>query len=208
MTTRTVIEELGTWKHDFKIDGLRTRDVNPDGAPVEYHPMPRWGYVKQYIPDSAEVAVDLGCAEGRITWEMSKMGISTVGVELEDDVMSRALFARDKIGGDYYLEQGKVTDYMEKSGKWDVVVANAILYHSFRPQKLIQLIQERAIDRYILETPYWGGFEGIKGHYYEDYGVRYLYTKNWLRDNLDNVIEWKDDSKTGYRALIIGEGKG
>lgn len=206
MTIEDDIKELGEWKHNIEINGVGTRDINPDDTPVEHHPEPRWNIIRNHIPDNIETAVDLGCSEGRISFELEKMGVKTDAVDKNYDAIRRALYAKQNTSPDPTIIHSEAVKFLEYSDSYDLVLALALPYHVKRLRDLLMYIQERADKKWIIETTTFDVTEPVRSDY-RDGKVRWRYSEKWMRSKLSD-IGFESYGGRGHRYLIISEDLG
>jgi 2-polyprenyl-3-methyl-5-hydroxy-6-metoxy-1,4-benzoquinol methylase len=81
-------------------------------------------------PLSAKTAVDLGCLEGGLSFELRRAGLSVLGVEGREENLRKCLLLRDyyKALDGLAFELHDVRDF-EPQNNFDVVVCSGLLYH-------------------------------------------------------------------------------
>lgn len=89
-------------------------------------------------PLANKTAVDLGCLEGGLSFELRRAGLNVLGVEGREENLRKCLLIRDyyqALGGlDFELHD--VRDF-EPRGRFDVVVCSGLLYHLDDPAAYI-----------------------------------------------------------------------
>jgi tRNA (mo5U34)-methyltransferase len=140
--TQTLIEEVkrvGPWFHQIELtEAVRTRDVAPSPGPQpKDHPLPRWEQLRDEIPAdlSGMRVLDVGCADGFFSIEMARRGAAeVVAVDPWAKAVARVAFVRDHFGlGAIAPRQGDVYGLDESYGRFDFILALALLYHLEHP---------------------------------------------------------------------------
>jgi len=82
-------------------------------------------------PLSACRVLDLGCLDGMFSIEFALQGATTVGVEIREANIQKALFSKEVLRlGNLDFRQDDVRNVsVESYGKFDVIVCSGILYH-------------------------------------------------------------------------------
>ena len=101
--------------------------------------------LERFVPDGlrGKTAVDLGCLEGGLSFELWRAGLTVLGVEGRKDNWQRCLLVRD-----YFRAQGEMefvhADVRQfRPGKsFDVVVCSGLLYHLDDPAAYIAVLGE------------------------------------------------------------------
>jgi len=92
-----------------------------------------------------ESVLDVGCGDGRVFETFKEKGVSYAGVDLSDDVISKAKtrWAKEVAEGRVAFEVGDLLDLPVEDGRFDVVVAAGVLHHvpsqAYRVQALSEL---------------------------------------------------------------------
>ena len=75
--------------------------------------------------------LDLACLDGIFSIELAKHGADTVGVEIREANINKAIFCKEAIGLDNLeFRQDDVRNISEESyGKFDAIICSGILYH-------------------------------------------------------------------------------
>jgi SAM-dependent methyltransferase len=100
-------------------------------------PHTRLKRVVQVVSDLAEKPLaecrilDLGCLDGIYSIEFAKHGANTIGVEIREANIKRAIFCKEALGlRNLEFRQDDVRNINVKSyGKFDAIVCSGILYH-------------------------------------------------------------------------------
>ena len=101
--------------------------------------------LKHFLPGSlrGKTALDLGCLEGGLSFELWRAGLTVLGVEGRKDNWQRCLRIRDhfKTAGEMEFVHADVRDF--NPGKsFDVVVCSGLLYHLDDPAAYIAALGE------------------------------------------------------------------
>ncbi|MGE4243828.1 class I SAM-dependent methyltransferase [Ramlibacter sp.] len=98
-----------------------------------------------YLPGGprGKSAVDLGCLEGGLTFELWRAGLQVLGVEVRQDNLDRALLLRDhfRAEGEMAFLQADVREF-RPGRRFDVVVCSGLLYHLDDPAAYIVQLAE------------------------------------------------------------------
>lgn len=133
------VREVGPWFHQVELSpGVRTRDVSPSEGPQPTdHPWPRWEQLRHHIPAdvSGMRVLDVGCADGFFSVELARRGAAeVVAVDPWAKAIRRVEFLRDHFGLTAITpRQATVYELDETSGRFDFVLALALLYHLEHP---------------------------------------------------------------------------
>lgn len=81
-------------------------------------------------PLAGKTALDLGCLEGGLSFELWRSGLNVLGVEARKDNYERCLLVRDHFRADGEMEfvQADVREF-RPGRRFDVVVCSGLLYH-------------------------------------------------------------------------------
>lgn len=98
-----------------------------------------------WVPDAGlgRTAVDLGCLEGGLSFELRRAGLNVLGVEGREDNFQRCLLLKD-----YYASLGGLAFQLEDVRRFrpghtfDVVVCSGLLYHLDDPAAYIRQLGE------------------------------------------------------------------
>lgn len=95
-----------------------------------------------YKPLSECRILDLGCLDGMFSIEFAQQGAETIGVEIREANIKKAIFCKEVLGlQNLNFRQDDVRNISIKSdGKFDVIVCSGILYHLLA-EDVINLIQ-------------------------------------------------------------------
>jgi SAM-dependent methyltransferase len=125
------IKELGYWYQTIDIDGVKTTTLTSSDDKV-------WEKIKTFLPHSlvGKRVLDLGCNAGLYSVKCAEMGAEVVGIEAAPKHYNQALFVKDcfenlldkKLNITYSLSDISKVNF-RKLGKFDYVLAIAILYH-------------------------------------------------------------------------------
>ena len=99
--------------------------------------------------------LDLGSLEGLFTIEFARKGARTVGIEIREQHLERADFARRVLGLDNCLFiQGDVRSIPEGIGSFDVTICAGILYHLNFPDcvTFLQTAASHTSDLFLLDS--------------------------------------------------------
>jgi 2-polyprenyl-3-methyl-5-hydroxy-6-metoxy-1,4-benzoquinol methylase len=82
-------------------------------------------------PLSACKVLDLGCLDGIFSIEFAKHGAKTIGIEVREDNIKKAIFCKDALGLDNLeFRQDDVRNISTESyGVFDAIICSGILYH-------------------------------------------------------------------------------
>jgi 2-polyprenyl-3-methyl-5-hydroxy-6-metoxy-1,4-benzoquinol methylase len=96
-------------------------------------------------PLRGKTAVDLGCLEGGLTFELWRAGLHVTGVEAREDNLARARLVRDHFGahGEMDFVRADVRHYAA-GRRFDVVVCSGLLYHLDDPAAYIGRLADLA----------------------------------------------------------------
>jgi SAM-dependent methyltransferase len=107
-------------------------------------------------PLSACRVLDLGCLDGIFSIEFALQGAATIGVEIREANIQKALFCKEVLGLDNLeFRQDDVRNVsLESYGKFDVIICSGILYHlpAFDAIDLIRKMYEMATRIVIIDT--------------------------------------------------------
>ncbi|HVZ43961.1 MAG TPA: methyltransferase domain-containing protein [Ramlibacter sp.] len=88
--------------------------------------------LRLFVPGGAggKTAVDLGCLEGGLTYELWRAGLRVVGVEAREDNLERCLLVRDwfDAAGAMEFVRSDVREF-RPGAAFDVVLCSGLLYH-------------------------------------------------------------------------------
>lgn len=96
--------------------------------------------LRLFVPGGAQgkTAVDLGCLEGGLSWELWRAGLKVLGVEGREDNLERCLLVRE------YFQAGDAMQFVRadvrefRPGRtFDVVLCSGLLYHLDDPAAYI-----------------------------------------------------------------------
>lgn len=133
------VNETGPWFHQVELaPGVRTRDIAPSPGPQPVdHPWPRWEQLRSEIPAdlTGQRILDIGCADGFFSVELARRGAKeVVAVDPWAKAVRRVEFLRGHFGLDQITpRQGSVYDLDETWGRFDFILALALLYHLEHP---------------------------------------------------------------------------
>ena len=101
--------------------------------------------LERFVPGGlrGKTAVDLGCLEGGLSFELWRAGLTVLGVEGRKDNWERCLLVREhfRAGGKMEFLHADVRDF--RPGKsFDVVVCSGLLYHLDDPAGYIAVLGE------------------------------------------------------------------
>jgi SAM-dependent methyltransferase len=127
------VRELKPWYQTITLDGLKTTHKSLSG---EYF----WPEIKNFLPDNLEGKriLDLGCNAGYYSIQSALLGCKEViGIELNNRFYNQALFIKEYYEDKYnkkfdnikYLSQNISDLNFDELGKFDYILAIAILYH-------------------------------------------------------------------------------
>ena len=107
-------------------------------------------------PLSACRVLDLGCLDGIFSIEFALQGATTIGVEIREANIQKALFCKEVLGLDNLeFRQDDVRNVsLESYGEFDVILCSGILYHlpAFDAIDLIRKMYEMATRIVIIDT--------------------------------------------------------
>jgi|ERR1017187_8360262 2-polyprenyl-3-methyl-5-hydroxy-6-metoxy-1,4-benzoquinol methylase len=107
--------------------------------------------------------LDLGCGNGSLSHELSKLGFEVYGVDRSDSgiQIAREAFPQVQFSlGD--VEEDLSPDPFQ-AGSFDVVVSTEVVEHLYRPRQLIQNAFRllKPSGHFIVSTPYHGWFKNV-----------------------------------------------
>lgn len=163
MDKKAVIEELqrikethGEWASDIPL----TEDIWTRGN-IQI-PQTRLRRVIQIAADlsgkplSECRALDLGCLDGIFSLEFALQGAETVGIEVRDENIEKALFSKKVLGlTNVNFIKGDARDIsVEANGLFDIILCSGLLYHLTAPDaiKLISKMHEMTKRLLIIDT--------------------------------------------------------
>lgn len=132
-----IIEKYGEWTaHNICLgEGVDTIDSENKDFKI------RTDSLTRVISDLAQKSfsslriLDLACLEGGIAIEMAKQGAETVGIEIREANIEKAIFAKHILGLNnltFHLDDVRYLN-IEKYGQFDVIVCAGTLYHLDSP---------------------------------------------------------------------------
>lgn len=128
-----LVEAVGPWTaHNVALGGgIYTIGPDADGDHKKIHRVVQ--LVETLLGRSSEGlrVLDLACLEGGYSMEFGLRGASVVGVEVRDEHIARADFARDALGLDNveFVADDVRNVSADRYGQFDVVLCLGILYH-------------------------------------------------------------------------------
>mgnify|MGYP001469292414 CR=1 FL=1 len=125
------IKELDYWYQTIDIGGVKTTTLNSSDETV-------WEKIKTFLPHSlvGRRVLDLGCNAGLYSVKCASMGAEVIGIEASPKHQRQSVFVKEcfedildkKLNITYiFSDISKVN--LSKLGKFDYVLAIAILYH-------------------------------------------------------------------------------
>ncbi|MGC4060457.1 MAG: class I SAM-dependent methyltransferase [Aquabacterium sp.] len=124
-------QAFGDWTYDIPLPfGLWTRG----GLHVPHTRLKRLVQTVSDLsrkPLSESRVLDLACLDGLFSIEFAKQGAETVGIEIRDANVKKALFCKEAIGlPNLTFAQDDVRNIsVERYGRFDAIVCSGILYH-------------------------------------------------------------------------------
>jgi SAM-dependent methyltransferase len=153
--------------------------------------------IRQFVkPSGADLSgitvLDLGCLEGLLALECGLFGATATGVEIRDDSLAKATFARDMLRlENVRFVKGDALQLLElplpeiKNGGFDVVLCCGLLYHFNAPDLLPFLENMRAITKRMMFLDTHFAFEATE--WFEHKGKRYTgYSKREFRSDISD----------------------
>lgn len=99
--------------------------------------------------------LDLGCLEGLFAIEFARLGAETVGLEIREVHLKKAVFARDVLGlSNCTFVRGDVRSIPHELGDFDVVLCAGIFYHLDFPDsvRFLRDIAKRTRDLIVIDS--------------------------------------------------------
>jgi 2-polyprenyl-3-methyl-5-hydroxy-6-metoxy-1,4-benzoquinol methylase len=124
-------KEYGDWTYDIPLPfGLWTRG----GLNVPHTRLKRLVQTVSDLsrkPLTESRVLDLACLDGLFSIEFAKQGAETVGIEIRDANVKKALFCKEALGlPNLTFAQDDVRNIsVERYGRFDAIVCSGILYH-------------------------------------------------------------------------------
>lgn len=151
-----LIQKYGEWTYDIPLPfGIWTKGNLK-------RPFPRLKRIVQIANDlsdkplSESRILDLGCLDGQFSIEFAQHGAKTVGVEIREANIEKAIFCKDILNlHNLEFRKDDVRNISLKSyGKFDVIICSGILYHlpAGDAINLIQKMFEMTTRAVIIDT--------------------------------------------------------
>jgi SAM-dependent methyltransferase len=125
------IKELGYWYQTIDINGIKTTTLTSSDENV-------WGRIRTFLPSSLEGKriLDLGCNAGLYSIKCAELGAEVIGIEASPRHYRQALFVKECFESLWnkplkitYINSDICKVDFSKLGKFDYVLAIAVLYH-------------------------------------------------------------------------------
>ena len=94
------------------------------------------------LPHHRERALDFGCGPGRLTRALSSRFARCVGVDVSDEMITRARELNPDINNCEFVLNGRPDLELFDSGTFDFVYSSKVLQHMPHPNEAIRYIQE------------------------------------------------------------------
>lgn len=101
--------------------------------------------LRRFVPGplAGRSALDLGCLEGGLSFELWRAGLKVLGVEVREDNLARCRLVREHYGAGADMEFLQADVRAFRPGRtWDVVVCSGLLYHLDDPAAYLLALGE------------------------------------------------------------------
>ena len=124
------IERLQPWFHNIDLAGQDTDPNNPD------HPRARWKVIHADFPGQMQgkTVLDLGCASGYFSLELSALGARVLAVDWEERAIAQVSFAAEVLGLDIECRLQNIYEFVLANDQvFDYVLFMGVFYHLRHP---------------------------------------------------------------------------
>ena len=134
---------------DIEFAKYRTRGAGYHWDQNSSHPKKMNAFVKaryqkcvQLLKDSivsfqGKRIVDLGCGDGVLTYELSRRGAESYGIDLSDEAIAYAKQKHSSLASDAQFSVESCTDTHFEDGFFDAVVSSDVIEHLSNPRELL-----------------------------------------------------------------------
>jgi tRNA (mo5U34)-methyltransferase len=145
------IQQLGPWFHNLHLpDGTQTAPDHPLGDFPAY----KWNEIEAAIPRDLDGwrALDIGCNAGFYSFELAKRGAAVVGLDLDEQYLRQARWARQRFELDIDFRRGSVYDLARSDERFDLVLFMGVLYHLRYALLGLDLVAEKVQRLLVFQT--------------------------------------------------------